>query len=198
MKTIFLDLETIGIPKQLYRKFLSPENNAAYDCARMIQMAWIVMDPQIVEDNNFLIKPDNFKIENTFVHGITTERAEKDGYAIKEVLEYFLEDLKSCDLIVCHNVDFDISILQNELYRAGFSIEKLKNTRTFCTMKEATQRGKRWPKLTDLYKQYFKEDFPAHDALEDSYACLRCYHAMKFKEDFNVYIQNARKELKAF
>ena len=195
MKTIFLDLETIGIPQQVNRKFLSYKNNAAYDSARIIQMAWVVMDKEIQLDNNFLIKPNNFKIENSFVHHITTERAEKDGFEIKVVLEYFLEDLELCQLVVCHNVDFDISILKNELYRAGLSTDKLEITNTYCTMKEGTLPGKRWPKLTDLYKSYFKEEFPAHDALEDSYACLRCYHRMVNKQDVNDHIQKARTEL---
>jgi DNA polymerase III epsilon subunit-like protein len=198
MKTIFLDLETIGIPRQVNRKFLSPKNNEAYDSARIIQMAWIVVEMnEILQDNIFLIKPDNFKILNTFVHGITQDAAEQNGVDIKLVLQFFLQDLKDVKLIVCHNVDFDISILKNEIFRANLNQDKLEITNTYCTMREATKPGRTWPKLSNLYREFFKEEFPAHDALEDSYACLRCYYKMKVNEDFGNHILLARKELTA-
>lgn len=47
-------------------------------------------------------------------------------------------------------------------------------------------------KLVDLYNKLFSENFEAHDALEDSYAALRCYVQIKNKKDMKAEIDLAK------
>ena len=198
MKTIFLSLETIGFPNAPRGKYPHFSDKRSYDAARIVQIAWIVFDHQILQDNCFLIKPDGFKICNSHIHGITQENAEANGFDISVALKFFLEDAKYCKLFVCHNADFDLSILKNELFRAKLSTGRIEMTDSYCTMKTAVMGNRRWKTLTDQYQQLFNEVFPAHHALEDAYACLRCYFQLREKQDVKPHILLARSELKSF
>ena len=196
MTTLFLDIETTGIPPY-FKGFPDATDLKKYENARALQISWIVVkDNVIVQDTNYIIKPTfEFEITNSHVHGITRERAEKEGVDIKTALADFAEDRKEAKYLVCHNIDFDINIIKSEFHRAGMEID-LHWIIPFCTMKKACKPNQKWPKLVDLYSTYFGETYPAHSALEDAYACLRCYYKLTKDVDMKDEIEQARKELK--
>ena len=73
----------------------------------------------ISSQKDFIIKPNGFVIPETSsnIHGITTERALKEGIDLSIVLDLFDNDLKQADIIVGHNIDFDIKVVRAEMYR---------------------------------------------------------------------------------
>lgn len=191
MKIIFIDTETTGLP----------QNRSFAGDARIVQLSWIVVEnKQIVGECDCIIYPD-FEIKNSHIHGITTERAKAIGIPIKVALDALLEDSDSCDLFVSYNSAFDKLMIDSELSRIKVKHKIMDNKYWKCAMLAAAtpinKYKSKWHKLPDLYRTYFNEHLEKqHNALSDSYACLRCYFWTTEKLDMKNEISLAKKELK--
>jgi DNA polymerase-3 subunit alpha len=146
---IIFDTETTGLPKN-YNASISDSEN----WNRCIQLAWQVHDikGELVEVKNFIIKPEGFTIpfNSAQIHGITTDRAKKQGMPLEFVLDEFNKDLEKSDFLVGHNINFDINIVGAEFLRAGITpskvfddavsqLEKIKEIRELEEQKKALQ-----------------------------------------------------------
>ncbi|MGC9343162.1 MAG: DNA polymerase III subunit alpha, partial [Bacteroidales bacterium] len=141
---------------------------------------------KFIEAKNFIIKPDNFTIPYSAekVHGISTDKAMKEGVEINEVLDAFTKDLENSKLIAGHNIEFDIKILAAEYLRSGRK-NLLEKTPFVCTKIESTdycalpggRGGKfKWPNLFELHEKLFSQTFEeAHNASADVEATARCF-----------------------
>lgn len=175
-----LDTETTGFP--LSR---DPKEFEKFNSARLIELGYIVFDKTGQDINKYdnLIKPDNFMITNSFIHGIKQEDALKNGKNISEVLDQLVIDLKKVDGIVCHNISFDMAIILAEAHRAKkFELIKLIEEKLhICSMATGKKfmKNDKNPKLVELYKFLFNKDFiQDHRALSDCVACAECYFGM--------------------
>ena len=83
---LIFDTETTGLPK----KFNAPVSDID-NWPRCVQIAWQLhdYDGSLIENNDFLIKPDNYDIpyQSEKIHGISTALAEKKGESIEIVLK---------------------------------------------------------------------------------------------------------------
>ena len=126
-------------------------------------------------------------------HGISTEMADTLGVPPARALELFMEFANKCSTIIAHNKSFDLRLLAIMARRlndvAVADVEKLKEKAQICTMMTTTKlcqlpfpsgrKGFKWPKLEELYRFLFGEDFDgAHDALNDVHATKRCYYEL--------------------
>lgn len=182
---LFFDTETTGVP----RKYDAPTSDLA-NWPRIVQLAWLLADDEGKEiaSTEFIVKPEGFVIPEgaARVHGISTERALREGRDLAEVLAAIVPDLERADLLVAHNITFDEKILGAELLRNGHPDLPAAKPRR-CTMRESTDYcalpgnyGFKWPKLQELHLKLFGEEFAgAHDALVDVRACARCYFELK-------------------
>ena len=95
---LIFDTETTGLPKRWDAPLTDSDN-----WPRCIQIAWQVHDSngQCLSHEDFLIKPDGFKIpyDSEKIHGISTELADKDGVSLEEVISKFKSVLKDCKFI---------------------------------------------------------------------------------------------------
>ena len=179
-KFIF-DTETTGLPMS----FSKPQHTFNYDSARLIEIAYIIIDGEknILAEKSFLIIPDNFDINNSHIHGISSEMCIIGGVPIREALIEVEKDLNVCDTIVAHNLKFDENILLSECYRykIGSLIDVIEEKKKICTMEmgKIYMKSLKNPKLTELYKHIFEEDFvQEHRAMSDTVACKNCYLQM--------------------
>ena len=176
MKHLIFDTETTGLPKDWSAPTTDGDN-----WPRLVQISAILTNGRDRVEYDFIIRPDGFEIpvEASDIHGITTERAKKEGFSLEFVLGLFKAFVKSSDVIVAHNIDFDRKIVGAELHRLGSGVDfeaLLATKKVFCTMKKSISGNEKWPKLIELYRRLFKEDFEgAHDSLVDARACERCY-----------------------
>jgi len=182
---LFFDTETTGLPRN-WKAPVTDLNN----WPRMIQIAWILCDNNgnRVESDDFIIKPENFKIpiEASRVHGISTEKANNEGEDLGKVLSLFNELVERADFIVAHNISFDEKILGAELLRKRI-YSNFSKKRKLCTMQSSTDYcrlpgpyGYKWPKLSELHIKLFGEDFEdAHDASVDINATEKCFWEMR-------------------
>lgn len=187
---LFFDTECNGLP-QFYDMDVRMTNN----WPNVIQLAWIVTDEQgnVLKRKSHIITPEGFEINDNVaaLTGITTSRAMREGIELTTALSDFMSDINNAQLLIGHNIDFDMKVVGCELYRNGMDYESLLSKKTLCTMKRSTYfcaipnpRGKfndyKWPKLEELYRKLFNRPLTnAHDALADITATKECYFELR-------------------
>jgi len=183
---LIFDTETTGLPKN-YKAPVSDSDN----WPRMVQLAWQLHDTtgKLLSAKNYIIKPDGYDIPIgvSKIHGITTERAERDGHDLQKVLEELKIDLQQTSYNVGHNIEFDINVVGAEFYRLGIEndlaskneIDTMKTSVEFCAITGGRGGKFKYPKLTDLHIKLFGEGFgDAHDAAYDVDATARCFFGL--------------------
>ena len=183
---LIYDTETTGLPRNFEAPVTDLEN-----WPRVIQLAWQLhhADGSLIEAKEFIIRPDNFTIPYNAakVHGISTELAIQEGEDLKMVLQQFIDALSKTEVIVGHNIDFDLNIIGAEFLRCGFEnyfegkaqlCTKLESV-DYCALPGGRGGGFKWPTLGELHHKLFMEDFPeAHNAAADVMATARCFLEM--------------------
>jgi len=188
MYYIVIDIETSGLPPRnsVYKKYYDPQNYAMYDKSRVIELAFstcVFKDGETFGVKNYssIVKPENFVIENDFIHKISHNNASTWGEKIDHVLDSLMNVLKEVDVIVAHNIEFDISIILSELYRLGRvdDVMLINNKVHFCTMLHGMEwlGERRWPKLIKLYKTIYptSNTEQSHRAMDDVNMCNACF-----------------------
>lgn len=183
MKIIIFDTETIGLPID-YKASYEDVNN----WPRIMSLAWCLSDDlgNVLNSQYHMIKPDGWEVPTDKFwtdNGYSTERSEREGKPIKEVLDLFMADIMQADILVCHNLSFDHRLTWAEFIRAG--MQPRSGMHKICTMMKSTSycklpgkngKGYKWPKLEELYEVLFgKQMENAHDALADVMACKDCF-----------------------
>ena len=158
---------------------------------RVTQLAWQLYseDRCLLAESATLIKPDGWTIpkEKFFIdNGHSTERCEREGIPLTAALTLLVDGINNADLMVAHNLAFDLPVLQAEMIRTG--INAARKPAKFCTMVATTdvckipnRRGNdfKWPKLEELHRFLFAYEFDgAHDALADVKALAKCFFAL--------------------
>jgi DNA polymerase III epsilon subunit-like protein len=183
---LFVDTETTGLPK--------PASDDFGRWPRVVQLAWSLYDHDgfCESANSFIIYPADFTIprDAASIHGITTDRAKKEGVSLHKVLPEFNADVEKATTIIAHNLDFDLPSVNTEFMRCKLETDLLKKQR-FCTMKtpkiisycrlpSPSGRGYKWPTLTQLHVQLFETEFTdSHKAGADVEACAKCYFELR-------------------
>lgn len=146
----------------------------------------IVENNQIVESNEYLIKPYPFKFDatNVDIHGITESKV-KDAPTFNELWPEISHLFKN-RIVVAHNTSFDISVLCNTLdyYAIPFpDIDFL------CTYRISQFLYPEFPCYRlDYLSQKFNIPLCHHNACSDSIACANLL--IKYINDCNVINKN--------
>ena len=172
---------------------IDTETTGLYEGSRLVQLGWIVFDKNgnKLSENEYLIKPVNYKIPESAIaiHKITTEQAIERGLLPQEVLSYFMNDIFKPDtLLIGHNIEFDIRVLETELKLLNIFPKNLPistyctmhSTKNICKIPSAHRRDFKYPSLTELHRHLFKKGFAnAHNALADCRATAECFFELK-------------------
>ena len=195
MNVLVLDTETTGLPiTKSFNNYYPYTQLDKYERCRIVSICWYKYNNgKLVKKFYNIIKPENFQIDNDSyacgINKITHEIANEKGILINDVFEELYQDLNSVDTIVAHNLNFDKNILLAELYRHNKNniINLFLSKNMYCTMLNGVDITKisfkngtnKVPKLVELYKHYFNEEFDdAHNAEADVLACAKCYFKM--------------------
>ncbi len=182
---LFFDTETTGLPKS----WKAPVTDLG-NWPHIVQIAWAIFDQagEKVGFHDHLIKPEGFTIPEsaTAIHGISTERALKEGLPMAEVLKEFSAAVGDATRLVAHNFDFDEKMVRVELLRQGMP-EVFGKIPKICTMKSSTAYckipgpyGDKWPKLSELHIKLFEVDFEdQHNAASDVLCCAKCFFELR-------------------
>lgn len=184
---LIFDTETTGIPHNKTAPIEDLNN-----WPRVVQLAWQLHDAKgrLMTHHNYIIKPDGFDIpyKAEQVHGISTKRALEEGHEFSKVLEIFIADLSKTQILVGHNIEFDISILGAEFLRHQLEIKELLSREKidtgivsveFCQLSGGIGGKLKMPRLVELHEKLFGKDFgDAHDASYDVAATARCFFGL--------------------
>lgn len=153
---------------------------------RIVSIAWMIAaepnKPRVFKAA--IVRPEGFDIPAPAqaVHGISTEKARKEGLPLKAVLADLHVDIATLrpSSIVAHNLAYDRPIINAEYSRLGMrsAIDHLDGA---CTMLAAR---KRWPgnsaKLIDVYQRVFSAQMKnAHNASGDVWACHQVFFSLQ-------------------
>jgi DNA polymerase III epsilon subunit-like protein len=211
MFVLVFDTETTGLPKT---KVINEStiNSLPY----IVQLSYMIYET----DSNKIIKlsdniakiPENVELskESIAIHGINRNKMNEKGKPMVEILQEFLIDIDSIDMILAHNIDFDINMIIIEIYRCAMDTNnshikeinlpvtvQLQYMNRYCTMKNSMELCNikkfskttgneyvKFPTLTETYHKLFNEKpNNMHNALNDIYACFRCFYKLKYNKD---------------
>lgn len=190
MRILIFDTETTG----KYTWGMKPWDPAQ---PHLVQLGVLLQDGNGVTLDMFktLVKPDGFTIprDATDAHGISHERAMREGIRLDTALMTFHGMCQNIDVIVGHNVNFDINVMTSEFLRRQHYVPKwIKPTNRFDTMRAMTPicklpnpkgYGAKFPKLHEAYEFAFGKKLEgAHDAFVDVKATAALYHWI---QDYN-------------
>lgn len=211
MKVLIFDTETTGLLPKYYFK---TNNNTIIDFMRdfpyIVQLSFILFDTEklvIIESHDFIIKvPDEVEIsEKSYsIHGIDKKKSNEEGVDIKESLITLRNVYKKADIIVAHNVEYDLPVIQIEGSRNNMGVImnkndngkqfycNMKNTVNLCNIIKTNSRGtyKKYPSQEELhFKLFGSKPKNLHNSFNDILVCLRCY--IKLIENKDVCQHNA-------
>ncbi|MBA5628996.1 DNA polymerase III subunit alpha [Moheibacter lacus] len=180
---LIYDTETTGLPKDFNAPVTDTDN-----WPRMVQIAWQLHDKtgKLIENKNYIVRPDGYDIpfNAAQIHGITTEKAIKEGIPLQTVLDEFRKALQQSEVLGGHNLSFDQGIVGAEFVRSELDyheidlpiVDTMELSTEFCALPGG--RGGRFksPKLEELHEVLFKEKFDeAHNAAADVNATARSF-----------------------
>ena len=196
------DVETTGLPRRsASARFPPPHDPASYAGARIVQMAWQLVDLStgtVMCEDSFLVLPSGVWVMSSGAeqtHGLSRPKLEQEGRSLPECLSAggFWDAVGRARMLVAHNLEFDYSVLLSEVLHDPSMrgcAPRLSGVPRHCTMRQTTNMcalpfpnssgGRpgqyKWPKLIELHRLLFDgRGFDGvHDALEDVRATTRC------------------------
>jgi DNA polymerase-3 subunit epsilon len=185
VKALIFDTETTGMVQ--FRK--PPEDKTQPD---LIQLGMLLVETTDWEPrarHSLLVTlADGVRIEPGAkeAHGISEEDCARYGVAPIVACSLFNQTCMQADIIVAHNLSFDVSIMKTALHRIGNKPHRLDGRQHVCTKETSTdvlklpgKYGYKWPTLAEAYRHYTgKEIEGAHDALVDTEACLQVFRGL--------------------
>lgn len=136
----------------------------------------VVRGGEISEEKSMLIKPpqNKYNFHNTRIHGINSEKT-KDipefDELWPEIKPYFDQEM-----IVSHNIDFDMNVLNNAI--SYYDLVECRHLGERCTMRIYNNRS-----LKDISVAVGIEMTKHHDALSDARTCAEIF--IKFMNGLN-------------
>ncbi|MEN7550579.1 DNA polymerase III subunit alpha [Rapidithrix thailandica] len=202
---LIFDTETTGLPVNWKAPYTDLEN-----WPRLVQLAYQLHDKNgnLLKAKNIIVKPEGFTIPFNAekVHGISTERALKEGRPLKEVMEEFAKDVEEAKVLIGHNIlGYDIPLMGAEYLRSEVDESTFMGLDTFDTMVNTVDftalpggRGGKYkpPKLEELHQKLFGFKFEdAHDAAYDVAANAKCYFALLTEQVAKPYDETPVEEI---
>lgn len=190
---LVFDTETTGLPH-----WKTPSDDSAQP--HIVQLAALLVDPATYEIKNRLnvvVKPEGWSWTDTdeayLTHGVTMEYALENGIPEETVLDACLDMWKKSKFRIAHNATFDNRIIRIALKRYKPELlEEWKESDYRCTgllsknILKMPGKGKgsvgkyKMPKLTEAYEHFTGKKLKgAHDAMNDTLACLEVYKGIK-------------------
>jgi DNA polymerase-3 subunit epsilon len=217
MPKLVFDTETTGLLPKV--KLLNEETLPLFPYS--VQFSYIVYEDEtnsILKMRDFIVRlPQDITIsdESIKIHGITNEISRRDGVDIECIIDEFIQDYNAVDLLVAHNLNFDLTVLQADIMRVikrnqinankiqtykNFIASLNKSKKLYCTMQETIEvcnikayykDGReyvKFPRLSELHDKLF-QSVPnnLHNSMNDVIVCLRCFYKMNHNKDILLF-----------
>lgn len=171
-KILFFDTETTG---------LHPGN--------ICQLSYIIIDRDNIRSSNYFFKVDYVEPGAQRIHGFSVEKLLQlsNNKSFKDQFLLLKNDFDSADLLVGHNISFDLRFIISEYKKSGYNFTY---NDTLCTMKYFTNickiskqggHGYKWPRLEELTSFFSIKDKEILKTTEEIFKCENIgYHDARF------------------
>ncbi|WP_025884241.1 exonuclease [Porphyromonas uenonis] len=139
---------------------------ASIDTPLLASLSWLLLDEElrvVRSEDHLLLSGIPITSEATDYHQLTTEFVAGHGEAPQAVLELFLRDLESVQMLVGHSLAFHLAILAHDLQHYQLPCESLGARRQFCTMRQG---------INYLISHYQADPLQTRISLESLYSKL--------------------------
>ena len=139
---------------------------ASIDTPLLASLSWLLLDEElrvVRSEDHLLLSGVPITSEATDYHQLTTEFVAGHGEAPQAVLELFLRDLESVQVLVGHSLAFHLAILAHDLQHYQLPSESLWSRRQFCTMRQG---------INYLISHYQADPLQTRISLESLYSKL--------------------------
>ena len=139
---------------------------ASIDTPLLASLSWLLLDEElrvVRSEDHLLLSGIPITSEATDYHQLTTEFVSGHGEAPQAVLELFLRDLESVQMLVGHSLAFHLAILAHDLQHYQLPCESLGARRQFCTMRQG---------INYLISHYQADPLQTRISLESLYSKL--------------------------
>ena len=168
---IYLDTETSG-----------------YAPGQICQLSYISETESSVTAKNFYFSVDFVDYGAYKVHGLSKEKLSvlSEGKRFCDFAHSIYEDFSLSDLIVAHNIKFDISFLSAEFKRVGIDFKpkatfcSMQKTVKFCKLPRSWMQGYKYPKLFELCRHYGVTDTDIVFETQDLFGGANGFHDARF------------------
>lgn len=136
------------------------------DTPLLASLSWLLLDDElrvVRSEDHLLLSGVPITNEATDYHQLTTEFVAGHGEAPQAVLELFLRDLESVQMLVGHSLAFHLAILAHDLQHYQLPSESLWSRRQFCTMRQG---------INYLISHYQADPLQTRISLESLYSKL--------------------------
>lgn len=195
MKYLFFDTETTGLPG-ISNTTRYGHTHSENGQPRFVELAWVkYIDKKATGGCDMFIRPSDFRMpaEVSRFNGITSQILAERGLEEDIILNAFMLAVKEADILVGHNISFDIDVITARLNDLGRTedVKILESKPIICTMKASTNLCRlpkveskhydydgeyKYPRLSELHRFLFGKDFDgAHGAQADTVATARCF-----------------------
>jgi len=144
MKILIFDTETTGlsITRELSYAVLDK-------WPYIVQFSYLIYDNEtnkVIKIRDHILKlPHSLKMseENIKIHKITNEMSQKKGIDFEKIIEEVIKDFQYVDLIVAHNLEFDLNLLKVEMMRKIMKSQLLVDSLTVPMKTRSTSKNKK-------------------------------------------------------
>ncbi len=136
------------------------------DTPLLASLSWLLLDEElrvVRSEDHLLLSGVPITSEATDYHQLTTEFVAGHGEAPQAVLELFLRDLESVQMLVGHSLAFHLAVLAHDLQHYQLPSESLWSRRQFCTMRQG---------INYLISHYQADPLQTRISLESLYSKL--------------------------
>ena len=145
---------------------LDKEKFASIGTPLLASLSWLLLDEElrvVRSEDHLLLSGVPITSEATDYHQLTTEFVAGHGEPPQAVLELFLRDLESVQMLVGHSLAFHLAVLAHDLQHYQLPCESLGARRQFCTMRQG---------INYLISHYQADPLQTRISLESLYSKL--------------------------
>lgn len=120
MLILVFDTETTGLPKTRNKTVHTDDLHLWPHIVQFSYLIYSTKNKNIIKIVDHIVKlPHGVEIEPVAesIHGISKKISQTQGKEINTILQEFIKDVTRTDIIVCHNLQFDINVMKAELFR---------------------------------------------------------------------------------
>jgi DNA polymerase-3 subunit epsilon len=155
---------------------------------QICQLTYIMQDGFGSVAKNFFFSVESVDYSAFLVHGFSVQKlyALSNGKVFSDFITEIAQDFANADLIIAHNIDFDLSFMRAEFERAGVqfkyknSLCSMKTCVPICKLPRSRGVGFKYPKLGEMLNYFGYTDCDIVAKEKEIYGMVTSAHDARY------------------